>query len=288
MAKPLIVIKDLRKVYRIGTERVVALNRMSLEIYEGEICCLLGTSGSGKSTLLNMMAGLEKPTSGNIVIDKKTVTSLTEKELAVFRQGKIGFVFQSYNLLPSMTALENVAMPLLFLGDSKKNRNTKAKSILKAVGLEKHMYHRPTQMSGGQQQRVGIARAFVNMPKIVFADEPTGNLDSKTTVEVMAIIINLAKTHNQTLIIVTHDPSISKYADRIVHILDGDIASVELNENPIVPDPPELKDHVAGVEKTKKSVKSTKPLKATKLEKAVKAKELKELKKATKLAKVKK
>ncbi len=283
MAKPLIQIKDLRKVYRIGTERVVALNRMSLEIYEGEICCLLGTSGSGKSTLLNMMAGLEKPTSGSIVIDKNTVTSMTEKELAVFRQGKIGFVFQSYNLLPSMTALENVAMPLLFLGDSKKNRNKKAKSILKAVGLDKHMYHRPTQMSGGQQQRVGIARAFVNMPKIVFADEPTGNLDSKTTLEVMAIIINLAKVHNQTLIIVTHDPSISRYANRIVHILDGDIEKVEINENPIVPEEPELNDSVSKPEKTTKTKKTAKEIK---LEKAQKAKELKELKKLSKAKKL--
>ncbi|MEG0691483.1 MAG: ABC transporter ATP-binding protein [Oscillospiraceae bacterium] len=266
MAKPLIEIKDLRKVYRIGAERVVALNRMSLDIYEGEICCLLGTSGSGKSTLLNMMAGLEKPTSGSIVIDKNTITSMTEKELAVFRQGKIGFVFQSYNLLPSMTALENVAMPLLFLGDSKKDRNSKAKAILKSVGLEKHMHHRPTQMSGGQQQRVGIARAFVNMPKIVFADEPTGNLDSKTTVEVMAIIINLAKKLNQTLIIVTHDPSIAKYADRIVHILDGNIEKVELNETPIVPEEPHLKDHLVEPEKEKSKVKTKgiKPAKSAK------------------------
>lgn len=263
MAKPFIVIKDLRKVYRIGAERVVALNRMSLEIFEGEICCLLGTSGSGKSTLLNMMAGLEKPTSGSIVIDNNTVTSMNEKELAVFRQGKIGFVFQAYNLLPSMTALENVAMPLLFLGDSKKNRDIKAKSILKSVGLDKHMHHRPTQMSGGQQQRVGIARAFVNMPKIVFADEPTGNLDSKTTLEVMAIIINLAKKHNQTLIIVTHDPSIAEYADRVVHILDGDIEKVEMNENPIVPDEPELNDHLAEEEKAAKA-KAAKAKKAAK------------------------
>ena len=277
MAKPLIEIKDLRKVYRIGTERVVALNRMSLEIFEGEICCLLGTSGSGKSTLLNMMAGLEKPTSGSIVIDENPITSMSEKQLAVFRQGKIGFVFQAYNLLASMTALENVAMPLLFLGDSKKNRITKAKSILKSVGLGKHMHHRPTQMSGGQQQRVGIARAFVNMPKIVFADEPTGNLDSKTTIEVMAIIINLAKKLNQTLIIVTHDPSIAKYADRVVHILDGDIARVEMNEAPIVPDEPQLNDHLA----EPKNVKSRPKPK----EKAPKIKRVKEKKIKLPLAK---
>lgn len=266
MAKPLIEIKDLRKVYRIGDEKVIALNHINLDIYEGEVCCLLGTSGSGKSTLLNMMAGLEKPTKGSIVIDNKTVTKMTEKQLAVFRQGKIGFVFQSYNLLPSMTALENVSMPLLFLGESKKDRIKKSKSILKSVGLSKHMNHRPTQMSGGQQQRVGIARAFVNMPKIVFADEPTGNLDSKTTLEVMAIIINFAKKYNQTLIIVTHDPSIARYAHRIVHILDGDIEKVEMNENPIVPDPPKLEDHIIKHKKSsssskKKTLKTKKPVK---------------------------
>ena len=243
MPKPLIQIKDLRKVYRLGEEKTVALERINLDIYEGEICCLLGTSGSGKSTLLNMMAGLEKPTKGSVTIDGNIVTSMNEKQLAMFRQGMIGFVFQSYNLLPSMTAIENVAMPLMFLGVSKRVRNKKAAAILRSVGLEKHLKHRPTQMSGGQQQRVGIARAFVNMPKIVFCDEPTGNLDSKTTLEVMAIIVNLARKRGQTLIIVTHDPSIAQYADRIVHVLDGNIKSVEENVSPIVPAEPVLADH---------------------------------------------
>lgn len=242
MPNTLIKIKDLRKVYRLGDEKTVALNHINLDIGEGEICCLLGTSGSGKSTLLNMMAGLEKPTKGSITIDGNVVTEMSEKQLAMFRQGKIGFVFQSYNLLPTMTATENVAMPLMFLGAKKKEREEKAKTILRAVGLGKHMKHKPTQMSGGQQQRVGIARAFVNTPKIVFADEPTGNLDSKTTLEVMAIIVNLVRRFNQTLIIVTHDPSIAKYANRIVHVLDGDIESVEENENPFLPPEPVLED----------------------------------------------
>lgn len=242
MPKPLIQISNLRKVYRLGSEKTVALNSIDLDIAEGEICCLLGTSGSGKSTLLNMMAGLEKPTRGSITIDGSVVTQMSEKKLAMFRQGKIGFVFQSYNLLPSMTATENVAMPLMFLGEGKRSRTKKAEAILTAVGLSKHMLHKPTQMSGGQQQRVGIARAFVNMPKIVFADEPTGNLDSKTTLEVMAIIVNMARKQKQTLVIVTHDPSIAAYANRIVHILDGNIESIEENPNPIIPPEPELRD----------------------------------------------
>lgn len=267
MPKPLIQIKDLRKVYRLGTEKTVALDCINLDIYEGEICCLLGTSGSGKSTLLNMMAGLEKPSRGSISIDGSVVTQMSEKKLAMFRQGKIGFVFQAYNLLSNMTAIENVAMPLMFLGEGRKIRTEKAKAILRAVGLEKHMLHRPTQMSGGQQQRVGIARAFVNMPKIVFADEPTGNLDSKTTLEVMAIIVNMARKQNQTLVIVTHDPSIARYANRIVHILDGNIESIETNEVPIVPPEPELVDDGGDDPKGKKHGK--RPLKKGKHKKTI-------------------
>lgn len=256
MPKPLIEIRSLRKVYRLGSEKTVALDCINLDIYEGEICCLLGTSGSGKSTLLNMMAGLEKPTKGSITIDGSVITQMSEKKLAMFRQGKIGFVFQAYNLLPSMTAIENVALPLMFLGEGRKSRNEKAKSILKAVGLEKHMLHKPTQMSGGQQQRVGIARAFVNTPRIVFADEPTGNLDSKTTLEVMAIIVNMARKRNQTLVIVTHDPSIARYANRVVHILDGNIQSIEENAEPYLPPEPELTDVAPAESGRKKKARS--------------------------------
>ncbi|MEG0895420.1 MAG: ABC transporter ATP-binding protein, partial [Oscillospiraceae bacterium] len=228
-------VKGLKKVYKVGDQKVVALNNIDLDIEKGEICCLLGTSGSGKSTLLNMLAGLEKPTKGSINIGEYSVERLSEKQLANFRQCNVGFVFQSYNLLPTMNAIDNVSMPLLFAGVSKKERNEKAKNILKEVGLGERMNHKPTEMSGGQQQRVGIARAFVALPKIVFADEPTGNLDSKTTLEVMSIMINLAKENNQTLIIVTHDPSIANYADKIVRILDGNIQSVEINQNPTKP-----------------------------------------------------
>ncbi len=227
----IIELKNLRKVYRIGEEKVVALDDVTLEIKRGEFCCLLGTSGSGKSTLLNLMAGLEKPTKGTIRIKGRAVEKMTEKQLAKFRQESLGFVFQSYNLLPMLTALENVSIPLTFKGMSKSRRDKKAKEMLKAVGLTSHEKHKPSQMSGGQQQRVGIARAFVATPEIVFADEPTGNLDSKTTKEVMGLITTMARANNQTLVIVTHDLEIATYADRIVHILDGNIEKIDITNN---------------------------------------------------------
>lgn len=227
----IIELSNLRKVYRIGNEKVVALDNVSLNIQKGEFCCLLGTSGSGKSTLLNMMAGLEKPTRGNILIKGQAVEKMSEKKLAKFRQEHLGFVFQSYNLLPMLTATENVSLPLTFKGLPKSVRDKKAKAMLKAVGLSTHEKHKPSQMSGGQQQRVGIARAFVAMPEIVFADEPTGNLDSKTTREVMGLITQMARENNQTLVIVTHDLEIARYADRIVHILDGNIERIENMNN---------------------------------------------------------
>lgn len=226
----IIELKDLRKVYRIGEEKVVALDKINLSIAKGEFCCLLGTSGSGKSTMLNLMAGLEKPTKGSIVIKGEQVDKMSEKKLARFRQDHLGFVFQSYNLLTALTALENVALPLTFSGVPKDIRDNKAKKMLEAVGLGTHIKHKPSQMSGGQQQRVGIARAFVGKPEIVFADEPTGNLDSKTTGEVMKLITEMARENNQTLIIVTHDISIARYADKIVHILDGNIDKIVMND----------------------------------------------------------
>ena len=230
----LISIQDLRKVYRIGNEKVIALNHINLNIETGEICCILGTSGSGKSTFLNMLAGLEKPTKGKILIAGEDIAKMSEKALAKFRQRYTGFVFQSYNLLPTLTAVENVSMPLMFKGISPQVRTNAAKKMLKAVGLEKRMKHKPNQMSGGQQQRVGIARAFVAKPAIIFADEPTGNLDTKTTAEVMEIMVRMCRDNNMTMILVTHDRDIAAYADRIVHLIDGDIASDTPNES-IVP-----------------------------------------------------
>ena len=222
---PIIKVQNLRKVYRVGSERVVALDNIDLEIMPGEICCILGTSGSGKSTLLNMLAGLERPTRGTVNILGTDIAGATEKQLAKFRREKIGFIFQSYNLLSSLNALENVALPLTFRKVPRRKREAAAKKMLKAVGLGKHIRHRPNQMSGGQQQRVGIARAYVTQPPVVFADEPTGNLDSKTTIEVMEMITAIAREHNQTLIIVTHDREIANYADRILFLLDGRIES---------------------------------------------------------------
>lgn len=222
-----IQIRNLRKVYRIGSEKVVALDDINLDIERGEILCILGTSGSGKSTLLNMLAGLEKPTRGTIQIGKSDITKLSENKLALFRQKHIGFIFQSYNLMPSLTALENVAMPLMFRGMSKSKRNRLAMKMLTEVGLKNRAKHKPTQMSGGQQQRVGIARAFVAKPKIVFADEPTGNLDTKTTLDVMNLMVTMSRENKQTFILVTHDKEISLFADRVIHIIDGRIESDE-------------------------------------------------------------
>lgn len=223
----IIEVKGIRKVYRVGNEKVIALENIDLSIGKGEICCLLGTSGSGKSTLLNLMAGLEKPTRGEIIIKNTHVEKLDEKRLVLFRQKYVGFVFQSYNLLPNLTAMENVGLPLAFKGIPRWIRDKKSKQMLNSVGLKSHSNRKPSQMSGGQQQRVGIARAFVGNPEIVFADEPTGNLDSKTTVEVMDLITGIARKNNQTLIIVTHDTNIAGYADKIIHILDGNIEKVE-------------------------------------------------------------
>ena len=198
---------------------------ISLHVGEGEIVSIIGPSGSGKSTLLNQLAGLEKPTFGDVYIRGVPITRLSENQLAAFRQKHIGFVFQSYNLLPFMNAVENVAMPLMFRGDGKRDRTRKAVAMLKKVGLGNRMKHYPRQMSGGQQQRVGIARAFVARPDVVFADEPTGNLDSKTTIEVMDMIKSFARKYNQTIVLVTHDPELAQYADRIVTLVDGRIVS---------------------------------------------------------------
>ena len=223
MPRAIIEVRNLRKEYPVEDETVVALDRVNLSIPQGQICCIFGESGSGKSTLLNQLAGMEKPTHGGVRIGGVPVSKLDERELAAFRQKHLGFVFQSYNLLPNLNAIENVAMPLMFRGVPKRKRETIARAMLKRVGLGKRMNHYPTQMSGGQQQRVGIARAFVTRPQVVFADEPTGNLDSKTKTEVMDMICSFARDFNQTIVLVTHDDNMAQYADRIVTLLDGRI-----------------------------------------------------------------
>lgn len=217
--------KNLRKVYRTGDEKVVALDNIDLTIEQGQVCCILGTSGSGKSTLLNQLAGLEKPTRGTVKIKGELISKMSEKQLAVFRQKHIGFVFQSYNLIQGMTAVENVAMPLMFRRVSRKKREEAAREMLKQVGLGERMDHRPNEMSGGQQQRVGIARAFVSKPRVIFADEPTGNLDSITSKQVLYRMLQISKQMGTTFVMVTHEPELASCADRIITILDGKVQS---------------------------------------------------------------
>ena len=216
----MISLEHVSKTYEAG---IPALDDISLHIEPGEFVFITGASGSGKSTLLNQLAGMEKPTKGGVRIAGVPISRLDERQLAEFRQKHLGFVFQSYNLLPNLNAIENVAMPLMFRGVPKRKREMIARAMLKRVGLGKRMNHYPAQMSGGQQQRVGIARAFAARPQVVFADEPTGNLDSKTKTEVMDMICSFARDFNQTIVLVTHDDNMAQYADRIVTLLDGRI-----------------------------------------------------------------
>ena len=224
--KCVIDVKDLYKVYRVGTNRVKALNGVDFKVYEGEFCAIVGSSGSGKSTLLNMLAGLEKPTKGSIMIAGQHIEKYKENELVRFRRENVGFIFQSFNLIQSMNAVENVAMPLMFRGISKNTRLKRAEKMIELVGLKKYRYHRPNQMSGGQQQRVGMARALVLNPKIVFADEPTGNLDSKTSQEMMDLMRKVLSERNKTLVMVTHDNELAALADRQIRIKDGKIIEI--------------------------------------------------------------
>ena len=224
--------EGLKKIYRVGREKVAALAGVDLEIEQGEICCIVGQSGSGKSTLLNMLAGLEKPTKGTIVIAGKRVTSMDEERLAMFRQENLGFIFQSFYLLPQLTAVENAALPLMFSGMGKEQREERAMRELKVMGLGDRAGHRPSEMSGGQQQRVGIARAFVTRPKVIFADEPTGNLDTHTTGQVMRAMLSRVSKYGITLVMVTHEPSLAAIGNRIITLSDGKIVSNELREKP--------------------------------------------------------
>ena len=213
MDEIIIEVKGLYKFYKAGENIVHALDGLDFTINKGEFVAIVGPSGSGKSTLLNMLAGLEKPTKGEIIISGTHLEKLKENQLVAFRRNNVGFIFQSYNLLPTMNALDNVALPLVFRGVDAK--------YLTLVGLEKQIYQNGNAMSGGQQQRVGIARALAMQPKIIFADEPTGNLDTKTTAEVLELMKQIVKDEDQTLIMVTHDNDIAKVADRQIRIVDG-------------------------------------------------------------------
>ena len=218
---PIIEVKNLRKEYPVLDETVVALERVNLAIPQGQICCIYGESGSGKSTLLNQLAGMEKPTKGGVRIAGVPISRLDERQLAEFRQKHLGFVFQSYNLLPNLNAIENVAMPLMFRGVPKRKRETIARAMLKRVGLGKRMNHYPTQMSGGQQQRVAIARALALKPKILFFDEPTSALDPELTGEVLKVIKSLADLHI-AMVIVTHEMAFARdISHRVIFMAGG-------------------------------------------------------------------
>ncbi|MGI6161480.1 MAG: ABC transporter ATP-binding protein [Christensenellales bacterium] len=225
--EPIICARGLTKIYRIEKTRLKALDNVDLDIGKGEFCCIVGTSGSGKSTLLNLLAGIEPATRGSIEICGKTITGMNESGLVRFRLKHIGFVFQSFNLLQDYNAMENIAMPLSFRGVPRYIRNKRAMRLLKSIGLKSHARHKPSQLSGGQQQRVSIARALSSQPDIIFADEPTGNLDSKTSKEIMDFLMKATKEGGKTLVMVTHDIENAKHADKVVRLLDGRIISID-------------------------------------------------------------
>ena len=228
----LIEVKHAIKTYQTGEDSFNALNDVSLSIEQGEFVAIMGTSGSGKSTFMNMLGTLDKPNSGSYYLDGIDMLSLDTNALAEVRNIKMGFVFQGFNLISRTTALENVELPMIYKGIPEEERISRAKHALKIVGLEKREDHMPNQMSGGQQQRVAIARAIVNDPPLILADEPTGNLDTRTSIEVMEFFVNLNEQMGKTIVLVTHEPDIAEYCKRIVRFKDGNIISDEINPNP--------------------------------------------------------
>jgi len=218
---------DVEKTYQLGKVKVYALREVSLFLFQGEFVLVMGPSGSGKTTLLNLIGGLDKPTQGKISVNGLDLTTLSDKELTKIRRHKIGFIFQFYNLIPVLTALENVELPLLAAGQPKGRARERAKELLHIVGLAERMNHMPDELSGGEQQRVAIARALANKPSIILADEPTGDLDSKTGSEIVQVLHDAAKKENATVVVVTHDPLIAEKADRIMRMRDGQIISEE-------------------------------------------------------------
>ncbi len=228
----LITIKDVSKIYYLGDYEVHALRGVSLEIYEGEFVAIMGPSGSGKSTMMNILGALDTPNSGSYVLSGIDVNQSSDDELATIRNSKIGFVFQNFNLLPRTSALQQVELPLIYAG--KRRRRDLATEALKLVGLADRLHHRPNELSGGQQQRVAIARALVNEPAIILADEPTGNLDSGSGVEIMQVLQTLNRQNGITIICVTHDPWIARHCNRVIRLADGEIVGDEIVEDPLV------------------------------------------------------
>jgi putative ABC transport system ATP-binding protein len=236
MKKELIRLETLTKHYHIGSEPVRALQGVSATIYHNEYVALMGPSGSGKSTLMNILGCLDSPTSGSYFLNGKDVSQLSDNELAEIRNIEIGFVFQTFNLLPRSSALDNVILPLIYAGIDKNQRNERAIQVISQVGLSDRMHHKPNELSGGQRQRVAIARALVNSPSIILADEPTGNLDSKTSAEIMGLFQQIHQAGN-TIILVTHEEDIALHAHRVIRLLDGKIASDTINKHPrIIPE----------------------------------------------------
>ncbi|ESU22329.1 ABC-type transport system, ATPase component [Flavobacterium enshiense DK69] len=224
MSKPIIEIKGITRDFPLGNETVYVLKGIDLHINKGEYVALMGPSGSGKSTLMNLLGCLDTPTAGSYVLNGKDVSKMKDDELAEIRNKEIGFVFQTFNLMPRTTALDNVALPMIYAGYDKNSRNKRATTVLSQVGLSDRMDHKPNQLSGGQRQRVAVARALVNHPSIILADEPTGNLDSKTSVEIMNLFDEIHANGN-TVILVTHEEDIAKHAHRIIRLKDGMIES---------------------------------------------------------------
>ena len=231
MSKAMIDIKGITRDFPLGSELVKVLKGIDLVIEKGEYVALMGPSGSGKSTLMNLLGCLDTPTAGRYVLNGKDVSQMSDDELAEIRNKEIGFVFQTFNLLPRTTALDNVALPMVYAGYKKPERNARATEVLTQVGLSDRMDHKPNQLSGGQRQRVAIARALVNKPSIILADEPTGNLDSKTSVEIMKLF-NEIHANGNTVILVTHEEDIAAYAHRVIRLRDGIIESDNVNPNP--------------------------------------------------------
>ena len=228
----IIELHEIKKYFQVGTQVVKALKEITLDIHKNEYVSLMGASGSGKSTLMNILGCLDTPTGGSYILNEQIVSRLTDNELAEIRNKEIGFVFQTFNLLPRATALENVMLPLVYAGLSKTERRERAIEVLEQVQLQDRMDHRPNELSGGQRQRVAVARALVNKPSIILADEPTGNLDSKTSIEIMALFEEIHNLGN-TVIVVTHEPDIAKHTHRIIQLRDGLVLSDEVNHEVI-------------------------------------------------------